>query len=101
MQLAAFNNNNFLVGQAAIMVNEGLPLYVVSKLEQHFPIRDMTVGLLGMAFKAESEDMRSSLSYKLKRLLGFKAHVVLCHDPYVRGDPSWSSLTCCSRNRSS
>jgi UDP-N-acetyl-D-mannosaminuronic acid dehydrogenase len=92
MQLAAFNNNNFLVGQAAIMVNEGLPLYVVSKLEQHFPIRDMTVGLLGMAFKAESEDMRSSLSYKLKRLLGFKAHVVLCHDPYVRGDPELVEL---------
>ena len=27
----------------------------------------MTVGILGMAFKGESDDNRSSLSYKLKR----------------------------------
>ena len=33
----------------------------------------MTVGILGMAFKAESDDIRSSLSYKLKRILRFKA----------------------------
>ena len=43
----------------------------------------MTVGMLGMAFKEESDDIRSSLSYKLKRILRFKAKTVLCHDPYV------------------
>ena len=46
----------------------------------------MTVGILGMAFKAESDDIRSSLSYKLKRLLRFKAGRVLCTDPYVASD---------------
>ena len=30
MQLAAFNNNNFMLGHAAMMVNEGLPLYLVT-----------------------------------------------------------------------
>ena len=34
MQLAAFNNNNFVLGHAAMMVNEGLPLYMVSRLEK-------------------------------------------------------------------
>ena len=29
MQLAAFNDNNFTLGHAAMLVNEGLPLYVV------------------------------------------------------------------------
>ena len=29
----------------------------------------MTVGILGMAFKGESDDTRSSLSYKLRRVL--------------------------------
>ena len=47
----------------------------------------MTVGILGMAFKAESDDIRSSLSYKLKRLLRFKAARVLCTDPYVTRRP--------------
>ncbi|HEX5585917.1 MAG TPA: nucleotide sugar dehydrogenase [Acidimicrobiia bacterium] len=87
MQLAAFNNNNFHLGQAAVSINEGLPLYVVAKLEQHHDLSTMTVGLLGMSFKAESDDTRSSLSYKLKRILRFKAARVLTTDPFVTGDP--------------
>ena len=50
MQLAAFNNNNFVLGHAAMMVNEGLPLYMVSRLENSYPLSTMTVGLLGMSF---------------------------------------------------
>ncbi len=92
MQLAAFNNNNFVLGHAAMMVNEGLPLYMLSRLERRYPLSTMTVGLLGMSFKAESDDIRSSLSYKLKRLLRFKAKDVLCHDPYVTVDPHLTSL---------
>ena len=87
MQLAAFNNNNFLLGQASVTINEGLPLYVVARIEQRFDLSTMTVGILGMAFKAGSDDTRSSLSYKLKRILRFKAAQVLCHDPYVTVDP--------------
>ncbi len=83
MQLAAFNDNGFHIGHAAMLVNEGLPLYVVSQIERDFELTDLTVGILGMAFKAESDDIRSSLSYKLKRILRFKAKRVLCTDPYV------------------
>jgi UDP-N-acetyl-D-mannosaminuronic acid dehydrogenase len=86
MQLAAFNNNNFLLGHAGMMVNEGLPLYLVARIEQRFDLSKMTVGILGMAFKAESDDTRSSLSYKLKRILEFRAEKVLCSDPYVTTD---------------
>jgi UDP-N-acetyl-D-mannosaminuronic acid dehydrogenase len=88
MQLAAFNNNNFVLGHAAMLINEGLPLYVVSRLETRYQLMDMTIGILGMAFKAESDDIRSSLSYKLRRILRFKAAEVICHDPFVRVDPS-------------
>jgi len=87
MQLAAFNNNNFHLGQASVSINEGLPLYVVDRIEQEFDLSEMTVGILGMSFKAESDDIRSSLSYKLKRILRFKSHAVLTHDPYVTTDP--------------
>jgi len=86
MQLAAFNNNNFTLGHAAMMVNEGLPLYVVHRLEQRFELATLTVGILGMGFKAESDDPRDSLSYKLKRILRFKAAGVLTTDPHVTSD---------------
>ena len=88
MQLGAFNNNNFTLGHAAMLVNEGLPLYLVARLEAGHDLSAMTVGLLGMAFKAGSDDTRSSLSYKLKRILSFKAREVLCTDPYVTTDPA-------------
>lgn len=87
MQLAAFDDNKFHLGHAAMLVNEGLPLYVVSRLQQRYRLADMTVGILGMAFKGGSDDTRSSLSYKLKRILGFKARRVLTTDPYVTTDP--------------
>jgi UDP-N-acetyl-D-mannosaminuronic acid dehydrogenase len=87
MQLAAFNNNNFNLGHASVTVNEGLPLYVVASMERRFDLAASTVGILGMAFKGESDDIRSSLSYKLKRILKFKGSEVLCTDPYVTVDP--------------
>jgi UDP-N-acetyl-D-mannosaminuronic acid dehydrogenase len=92
MQLSAFNNNNFVMGSAAMMVNEGLPLYVVSELDKAHSLADKTVGLLGMSFKPESDDVRSSLSYKLRRILRFRCKKVLCTDPFVRSDPSLVSL---------
>jgi UDP-N-acetyl-D-mannosaminuronic acid dehydrogenase len=86
MQLSAYSNNTFALGNSAMMINEGLPLYVVEKLSQKFEIATLKIGLLGMAFKGESDDNRSSLAYKLKRILKFKSAGVLTSDPYVKND---------------
>ncbi|WP_405112402.1 nucleotide sugar dehydrogenase [Micromonospora sp. NBC_01405] len=86
MQLAAFNRNNFVLGHSAMLINEGLPLYLVSRLEDRFDLATMTVGILGMAFKGGSDDSRSSLAYKLRKILRLKAGETLCTDPYVADD---------------
>jgi UDP-N-acetyl-D-mannosaminuronic acid dehydrogenase len=86
MQLAAFNRNNFVLGHSAMLINEGLPLYLVSRLEDRFDLSRMTVGLLGMAFKGGSDDPRDSLAYKLRKILTLKARETLCTDPFVPDD---------------
>ncbi len=83
MQLGSFNHGSFVLGQAAMMVNEGLPYMVVQDLKRSYPLSEMTVGILGMAFKPNNDDPRSSLSYKLRKVLLLEAKKVLCTDPYV------------------
>jgi UDP-N-acetyl-D-mannosaminuronic acid dehydrogenase len=58
---------------AGIDFTGGLVLQVVEDLRRTYDIANMTVELLGMAFKAEIEDTRASLSYKLKRTLQMSA----------------------------
>lgn len=86
MQLAAFFDTGFSLGSSAMLINEGLPLYIVEQVARGRNLPESTVGLLGMAFKADNDDVRSSLSYKLRKLLLFKAKRVLTTDPYVKGD---------------
>ncbi|HKE31807.1 MAG TPA: nucleotide sugar dehydrogenase [Candidatus Angelobacter sp.] len=92
MQLAAFARNQFALGHAAMLVNEGLVLYVVDEMRRLFDLSQLTVGLLGMAFKPEVDDIRSSLSYKLKRTLMMHAREVLTSDPFVQCDPDLKPL---------
>jgi UDP-N-acetyl-D-mannosaminuronic acid dehydrogenase len=91
MQLGAFNHGSFVLGQAAMMVNEGLPYQVVQDIKRAYPLSYMTVGILGMAFKPNSDDARSSLSYKLRKVLLLECRKVLCTDPYVP-DPELTPL---------
>jgi UDP-N-acetyl-D-mannosaminuronic acid dehydrogenase len=88
MQLAAFNNNNFAIGHTAMAINEGLPLYLVDRLKRRYDLESMAVGILGMAFKGGSDDIRSSLAYKLKGILAFATAAVYCTDPRVTADAS-------------
>ena len=85
MQLASFTQNSFFLGHAAMLVNEGLPQFIVNSLKRSEPhLSSKIVGILGMAFKAEVDDERDSLSHKLRSLLEIEAGGVLCSDPYVQ-----------------
>ena len=91
MQLAAFSDNSFFLGHAAMLVNEGIPNFIVQRLKGQYSLKEKVVGILGMAFKGEIDDPRDSLSYKLKKILEMEAKEVLCTDPFVK-DASLHSL---------
>ena len=90
MQLAAFNANGFSLGYAAMAINEGLPGFVVERLKQRRKLDETRVGILGMAFKADIDDIRDSLSYKLGKVLRFHGADVYYSDEFAR-DPTFIS----------
>ena len=94
MQLASFNHNNLTLGQHAMMINEGLPRFLVDQLKATRDLQNEAVGILGMAFKGNCDDPRSSLSYKLRKVLTLECRRVLCTDPYIQ-DPEFISLQEC------
>ncbi|OAI46833.1 hypothetical protein AYO44_10675 [Planctomycetaceae bacterium SCGC AG-212-F19] len=88
VQLSAFHRNNFMLGHAAMLVNEGLPSFLVRQLAATHPLQGTTVGILGMAFKKDVDDIRDSLSYKLGKLLRFHGADVLYSDEFAQ-DPDF------------
>lgn len=94
MQLASFNHNLLTLGQHAMMINEGLPRFVVDQIKAQRDLSRETVGILGMAFKGNCDDPRSSLSYKLRKVLTLECRRVLCTDPHIQ-DPEFVPLEQC------
>jgi UDP-N-acetyl-D-mannosaminuronic acid dehydrogenase len=90
MQLAAFNASGFSLGHAAMAINEGLPSFLVESLKPRHKLDETRVGILGMAFKADIDDIRDSLSYKLGKVLRFHGAEVYYSDEFAR-DPTFIS----------
>jgi len=94
MQLSAFNQNRFFLGHSAMLVNEGLPRFIIEHIKHRLcnnNLHEMTIGILGMTFKAESDDIRDSLSFKLRKMAKLEAKEVYSHDFYYK-DPSLCQL---------
>lgn len=86
IQLSAFYKNQFSLGQSAILVNEGLPVFLVSQLENKIgSLKNKKIAILGLTFKADNDDTRKSLSFKIKKELECKMAEVLLSDPYIEG----------------
>ncbi len=84
MQLSSFYNHRFKLGHAAMSVNEGIPIFIIKKLQKKFDLRKKTVGVLGLTFKAETDDIRDSLSIKLVKLLELKKIKTLQSDEFYK-----------------
>jgi len=64
-------------------INETTPLYLLGKIKNKTSLKGKKVALLGMAFKADNDDTRNSLSFKIKKALQREHAIVECHDPFV------------------
>lgn len=82
MQLSSFVKKKFTLGYNAMNINEGLPSFMVNKLKEKYNIKKMSVGILGLSFKADIDDTRDSLSFKLYRILKKNCKNVLVSDEH-------------------
>ena len=69
MQLNSFCNNLFELGTAAMRINENIPNLIIDKIKKIKNYKKKTIGLLGLTFKGETDDIRDSLSIKLLKKL--------------------------------
>ncbi|MBL7671107.1 MAG: nucleotide sugar dehydrogenase [Bdellovibrionaceae bacterium] len=86
MQLSAFHKSHFFLGQSAMLVNEGLPVFVADQMEKKLggSLKGKSLAILGMTFKPNNDDIRESLSFKLKKVLEMRMANVICSDPYLK-----------------
>ena len=84
MQLSSFYNHNFMLGRSAMLINEGLPKFIANNLIKNCNLKKKTVGILGLSFKAENDDIRDSLSIKLLKYFKSKKIKTLQSDEYYK-----------------
>ena len=85
-QLAANSGYHFQVLNAVIEVNELQKRRVIGKLKRHLgPLRGKTVALLGLAFKANTDDMREAPLIVLASRLLAEGADVRAWDPVADG----------------
>ena len=84
MQLSKFYNHKFPLCYKAMSINEGLPKFIVKKLSEEHDLRKKTIGILGLSFKAENDDIRDSLSIKLLKNLKSNKIKTLQSDEYYK-----------------
>jgi UDP-N-acetyl-D-mannosaminuronic acid dehydrogenase len=69
---------------AVSRVNESVPLFLLEGIKRRLgPLANRKVAVLGLAFKADTDDERDSLAHKLIRLLERELADVAVHDPHV------------------
>ena len=85
-QLAANSGYHFQLLNAVIEVNELQKRRVIAKLQRHLgPLSGKTVALLGLAFKAHTDDMREAPSIVLAGRLLSEGALVRAWDPVADG----------------
>ena len=86
MQISSFYKNKFSLGQTAMQINENLPKFLINDLKKKYNLKKKVFGILGLAFKAEIDDIRDSLSIKLVNYLKKMKFKVIQSDEYYQSE---------------
>lgn len=70
-------------------INESIPIILVEEISKLINLENKKVVILGLAFKAESDDIRESLSFKAKNAFLREGAKVELHDPFITSHKSW------------
>ncbi|MAH02604.1 MAG: nucleotide sugar dehydrogenase [Candidatus Pelagibacter sp.] len=84
MQLSSFYRHKFSLLSSAMSINEGLPKFMFKKLNEKYNLKNKTIGILGLSFKSENDDIRDSLSIKLLKYIKSKKIKTLQSDEYYK-----------------
>ena len=86
-----FKDGFFLVGDVPYSdliatswkINESIPLFLINQIRKRNRLEGKKAVILGLSFKAEIDDIRESLAFKVKKALERERANVFLHDPYV------------------
>ncbi|EEB73930.1 UDP-glucose/GDP-mannose dehydrogenase family protein [Thermococcus sp. AM4] len=71
-----------IILKAVVEVNEKQPLKLIELLKKHVPeLRDKRIGVLGLAFKPNTDDVRETRAYVIVKKLLEEGAKVLAYDP--------------------
>ena len=81
-------DNKFSLGHTAMKINQYMPEFIIRDLSKKINLKKKTIGVLGLAFKGESDDIRDSLSIKLLKYLKRKKIKTLYSDEFYKMEGS-------------
>lgn len=78
-------------------INNGMPSYTVEILQDalnmiKLPLNGTRIGILGLAYKANIDDLRESPSFKIIEHLKKHSAKIETYDPYIKGKSTMKSL---------